>query len=322
MSFEKAYEEFLNYAKKQRKKESFNTLQSVFKSRILPYFSDMRLDDISKKDVLNWTKEIEEKHFSNNYNKNCYYAFYNFLEYSVENFGFPKNYLFEIGKFKRNYETKKHDFYTYKEYKRFIKGFQSDEFVYKSFFEFMFFCGTRPGETFALQFKDFYGKYVSINKTLTSHNGREFDYPKTYSSFRKIYIDKKLRRTILELKKNYGSCNDDYFIFGGVKPLAPTTINRYKKKACNRVDIRPIKLHEFRHSHASLLVYLGISIEEVAKRLGHANKSTTLNVYVHDNFEQEKRVIKTLNSLRFNFFNTLQSVFDKIHLYIKTFNMF
>ena len=56
----------------------------------------------------------------------------------------------------------------------------------------MFYTGTRPGETFALQFKDIKGDYISINKTLTSHNGREFDDPKSFNSVRMIKLDKKL----------------------------------------------------------------------------------------------------------------------------------
>ena len=85
----------------------------------------------------------------------------------------------------------------------------------------MFFTGTRPGETFALQFKDIKGDYVSINKTLTSHNGREFDTPKSYNSIREVKLDKKLKKDILDLKKKYNGWNQDYFIFGGSKPLAP-----------------------------------------------------------------------------------------------------
>lgn len=166
----------------------------------------------------------------------------------------------------------------------------------------MFFCGTRPGEAMALQFKDLQGDYITINKTITSHNGREFDYPKTISSIRKIKIDKVLKKDLLALKNIYANCNSDYFIFGGLKPLSPTTINRYKKRACNNANIRPITLHQFRHSHATLLVNKGILINEVSRRLGHSNVSTTLNVYVHSNLLQEKRVQNTLNRLRFKFF--------------------
>lgn len=71
-------------------------------------------------------------------------------------------------------------------------------------------------------------------------------------------------------------------------------------KACSKANIRTITLHQFRHSHATLLVNEGIPINDVSKRLGHSKISTTLDIYVHCNLEQEKRVLSTLNSLRLN----------------------
>lgn len=317
MGFEEAYEEYLIYAKKQHKKESFNSTTSIFKSRILPFFINKKLYDITKKDILEWTYEIEHFNFSNNYNRNCYYTLFNFLEYCVEFLDFPNNYLSEIGKFRKKHEDKKIDFYTLKEFNRFIKCVDNE--VYKQFFNFMFYTGTRPGETFALQFKDIKGDYISINKTLTSHNGREFDDPKSFSSVRMIKIDKKLKRDILNLKNIYDGWNLDYFIFGGIKPLAPTTVNRYKLYACKKANLRSITLHQFRHSHATLLVNNNILINEVSRRLGHSDVSVTLNTYVHTDLSQEKRVCNTLDSMRFNFFNSTTSIFKNFISIIKHF---
>ncbi len=300
MSFEEAYEEYLLFAKKRQKKESFNNTTHTFKARILPYFKDLKLFDLTKKDILNWQDNIYQLDFSNNYNRILYYEFVNFLDYCVNFLKFPENYLRDIGKFEKHYEERKSDFYTLKEFKKFIK--YVDNVVYKRFFELMFYCGTRPGEAMALQFKDLQDDYILVNKTITSHNGREFDYPKTKSSIRKIKIDKKLKKDLFKLQKMYDGCTSDYFIFGGAKPLAPTTINRYKKKACERANIKVITLHQFRHSHATLLVTKGILINEVSRRLGHSNVSTTLNVYTHSDLSQEKRVVKTLSSSRFKFF--------------------
>lgn len=320
MGFEEAYNEFKIYAKKQHKKESFNSTTSIFKSRILPFFYGKNLYEISKKDILLWTYEIESYNFSNNYNRNCYYALFNFFEYCINYLNFPSNYLKEIGMFRKKHEDKKIDFYSLDEFQHFIKYVDNE--VYKQFFSFMFYTGTRPGETFALQFKDIKGDYISINKTLTSHNGREFDDPKSFSSVRMVRLDKRLKKDILSLKKIYTCCNDDYFIFGGLKPLAPTTVNRYKLKACEKANIRPITLHQFRHSHATLLVNNNILINEVSRRLGHSDVSVTLNTYVHTDLSQEKRVYNTLNCMRFNFFNSTTSIFKIFISILKHFSMF
>lgn len=169
----------------------------------------------------------------------------------------------------------------------------------------MFFVGTRPGEAMALRFSDLGNYCVSINKTISEHsfNGsRIIDDPKSLSSYRTLSIDKKLYNNLLKLKKyyieKYGIEDYDYYIFGGLKPLAPTTINRYKKNACFKANIRPIKLHEFRHSHATLLHSCNIPLQSIKERLGHSDIRVTMDVYVHLTDKNKKRITRILNLLR------------------------
>lgn len=177
----------------------------------------------------------------------------------------------------------------------------------------------------ALKFDDLQENDVFINKTIDSHKDRSIGTPKTHSSIRKIKIDNLLKKDLLKLKeyyiKKYNVTDYDYFIFGGKKPLAPTTINRHKFKACNKANIRPITLHQFRHSHATLLLQNGIMINEVSRRLGHSKVSTTLDIYIHTDLIQEKKVFNTLNSIRYNLFESLSQRFKKIYQYIITFVM-
>jgi len=225
------------------------------------------------------------------------------------------NFLKDIGNFRKHYEEDKHDFYTLEEFNIFISGFK-DDIIYRVFFEFMFYVGTRPSEAMALRFSDLEGEYIKIDKTIHRHGKREFDTPKTRSSVRKLLLDKKMLKELLELKEMYGSC-DDYFIFGGAKPLSPTSIDRHKLIACKNANIRPITQHQFRHSHATLLLQKGIMINEVSRRLGHSKVSTTLNIYTHTNFEQEKIVQSTINSIRHNFFKTIRKDFKNIVYILK-----
>ena len=225
-----------------------------------------------------------------------------------------------IEPFVKKCEDNKSDFYTIQEFNQFIKCM--DDEVYKQFFTFMFFTGTRPGETFALRFCDLENDIVHIRHNLTTKGGRTLDTPKNYSSIRDIKIDNILKKDLLKLKKyyygKYKVPDNDLFIFGGIKPLSPSSCNRHKKKACEKANLRPITLHQFRHSHATLLLSNGIMLNEVSRRLGHSKTSTTLNVYCHTSLEQEKKSIKTLNFLRFNLF-ALESNFNIIKSIFKHF---
>lgn len=302
--FSDVYKNYLIYARKKLKNQSYDSLVYNFNKRILPFFKDMYLKDIDSETILKWEDYILKFNFSNNYNRNLYYLLSGFFDYCKIFYDFDKTIISNIGCFKKKYEKNKSDYYTLEEFKHFIKYF--DDNVYKQFFNFMFYVGTRPGEAMALRFSDLKNGYISVNKTIESHKNRDVGTPKNFSSNRVIAIDKFLEEDLLELKSYYKEkykLDMDFYIFGGAKPLSPSTINRRKLKACEKAKIRPITLHQFRHSHATLLMSENVLINEVSRRLGHSKPSTTMDIYTHTNLEQEKRVINTLNSLRHKFFS-------------------
>ena len=302
------------YARKKQKNQSFTTMKYKFDLYVLPYFKDMFLEDITSKNILEWEEYILSLNFSNNHNKGLYYVLSGFFEFCSIFYKFDKKIISNVGCFKRKYEDKKIDFYNLEDYNKFINCV--DDLIYKQFFSLLFFTGVRPGEAMALKFKDLSNGYISISKTIESHGKRNITTPKTYSSNRLIKIDTLLEQDLLMLKKVYEDkgipFNDDLFIFGATKPLSPSTIARKKLKACEKAGIRPITLHQFRHSHATFLLDEGIPITEVSRRLGHSKVSTTLDVYSHTDITQEKRVFDTLNSKRLNCFTTMKYKFKSI----------
>lgn len=299
MNFESLYNEYLVYIEYRLKEQSKNTLKERFKNKILPFFKDYKIEEIDEKMYLKWQNEIEIYNYSNSYKSNLHYLMTNFYEYLKKYHNVEKNVPKNVGNFKLKNEIKEYHIYSNKEFKKFIKYVNNN--IYKQFFNLMFYTGLRPGEAMALKFSDLNNKILSINKTIDEHRNRTINSPKTKTSIRKIEIDRKLNKDLIKLKNYYiNKYNkiDDFYIFGGIKPLSPTTINRYKKNACLKANLNPIKLHEFRHSHATLLVEKKLMIKEVSRRLGHSNTNITLNTYTHTKREHEKRVVRTLNFLR------------------------
>ncbi len=311
--FSSAYSEYEVFKEKKVKPQTFKTFKYNFSSNILSFFKDYNIYDINEKVIYKWQDEIEKKDFSNNHNKNLFIMLKNFLEYCHHKYNLDLSFMLEVAPFKKKIEQNQQDHYTLKEFNQFIK--YVDDEVYKQFFIFMFYTGTRPGEAMALRFSDLKGKYISINKTMDEHGKRDIGTPKSLSSYREIVIDKKLNKSLLDLKKAYikeYQKEEDYFIFGGLKALSPTTINRRKLEACERANLRPITLHEFRHSHATLLMNNKIQWHVISNRLGHSSTKITIDTYTHANAEQEKRVETTLNSMRFSFFNNLRLLLEKL----------
>lgn len=296
--FSCVFQEYLIYSKKKLKTQSYASAKNKLELHILPYFKNFYLEEITRNDIIAWEEYILKCNFTNSFNKNLFYVLSGFFEYCKKFYNFDKSIISDVGCFKKKYEKNKHDFYSLKEFNTFIRCV--DDPIYRNFFNLMFYCGTRPGEAMALKFSDLNGNYLTIDKTIDSHRKREIGTPKTVSSNRTIVIDNKLKKELLKLRLFYEekyNLKDDYFIFGGIKPLAPSTINRRKLEACKKSGIRPITLHQFRHSHTTLLMNKGILVNEVSRRLGHSKVSTTLDIYSHTDKMQEKRVYDTLNSL-------------------------
>ncbi len=307
--FDEVYNDFLVYASKRHKKQGFDALQRNFRNHILPYFKDKEITLLTKKDIIEWQNNIIDKDFSNSFNSTLFYDFSSFIEYCIKYSYLKENIVLQVGNFKKKAEVKNYDYYTLTEFRTFRKCL--DNFIIKQFFNFMFFFGTRPSEAMALRFCDIEGNYIHIQHSIHRKGKRELDTPKNQSSIRylKLSLIAKLRIFILRCYyiKHFGSCPEDYFIFGGKKPLSPTTIDRYKKNACKKANIREITQHQFRHSYATRMIHKNKPIDEVSKDLGHSKVSMTVDVYLHT-----KRGIHSTPHRKLFFFDALQRILKKI----------
>ena len=283
MSFEEAYNEFIIYVARRHKKQSLDTIRQDFNKHILPYFIDKNIKELTKLDIIDWQNKILDKNFSNNFNSKLYTIFNSFFQYCVCCSYLKNNYVLEIGNFNKKIEYKNHTTYTLKQFRKF--RFYLNDFVIKQFFNFMYFYGTRPSEAMALRFLDLKYNFIYIRHSIHRKGNRELDTPKNQSSIRIIKISFLMLFRIWLLKKyyikKYGEISSDYFIFGGPKPLAPTTIDRYKEKAYKKANLPSITQHEFRHSYATRKIHKKIPIDIVSRSMGHSKVSTTLDVYLH-----------------------------------------
>ncbi|OCN06307.1 integrase [Erysipelotrichaceae bacterium MTC7] len=140
--------------------------------------------------------------------------------------------------------------------------------------------GLRFSEALALTPEDFdfTRQVINVSKTwdYKSINGG-FEPTKNKASMRKVQIDwhttMQLNPLLKELPKN-----DPIFVGGRV---FNSTINNRLKKYCEKANIPVISVHGLRHTHASLLLFAGVSIASVAHRLGHSNMTTTQKTYLH-----------------------------------------
>lgn len=141
--------------------------------------------------------------------------------------------------------------------------------------------GMRFSEALALTPEDFdFSKQVvSINKTWDYKGQGGFLPTKNKSSVRKVQLDWKTAMQFSQLVKDLPS-DEPIFVKSNDK-IYNSTVNGVLFRLCKKADIPTISIHGLRHTHASLLLYAGVSIASVARRLGHASMTTTQKTYLH-----------------------------------------
>jgi len=159
--------------------------------------------------------------------------------------------------------------------------------------------GMRFSEAVALTPKDFDFSHqtLSISKTWDYKGQSGFQPTKNKSSVRKIQIDWQTVIQFSELVKGLPD-NQPIFVSGNVYN---STVNDILARHCNRLNIPVISIHGLRHTHASILLFAGVSIASVARRLGHASMTTTQKTYLHIIQELENQdvdlVMRSLSGL-------------------------
>lgn len=160
--------------------------------------------------------------------------------------------------------------------------------------------GMRFSEALALTPKDFdfTHQMLSVSKTWDYKGEGGFLPTKNKSSVRKIQID---WQTVIQFSELVKGLPPDEPFFVTKARVYNSTVNDVLARHCKKANIPVISVHGLRHTHASLLLFAGVSIASVARRLGHSNMTTTQKTYLHIIHELENKdvdlVMRSLSGL-------------------------
>lgn len=302
VTFEQIFNEYIISLSKNVKPQT--TLRNKYMFERLKPLHSLIINDFNIQKYRQFQYELENHKFSIDYTNKIIELLRRLITYSNKYYGTSNKMLNYIEKYKKVNELKKEmDFFTYEEYMKFDSVI--DNFEYHTFFEILFYMGLRQGETQALTWKDidFKNNTLKVNKTLTTKIKGEkwtISSPKTKNSTRTLPITKKLvddLKVMYNSAKKYKNFSNSWFVFGNAFPFPETTIQQRKNNYCKMADIKQIRIHDFRHSCATLLINNGASITLVSKWLGHADISITLKVYAHLYENELNKMANILNNL-------------------------
>jgi len=153
-----------------------------------------------------------------------------------------------------------------------------EKLISKVMFEILFWTGIRSGELLALTLMDFdfTAQMLCVNKNYARlKNGDLILEPKTPKSKRVVTIPPFLATLVQEYASTLYDYDDDERLF----PITKSFLQKEMQVGCKKSNVKKIRIHDLRHSHASLLIEMGFSPLLISERLGHENMETTLQTY-------------------------------------------
>ena len=300
---------FFDEIKQIRKLSTYQTYIEVYNKHIYPFFVDYTLNSINILELKNFREKCLKMNYSTRYLNKINNVLNLILDYASVNYGYTN-----VNKTLGNYQEKKDKvisekirYMTYDDYLKFISVI--DNIEYKTFFMFLYLTGMRLGEVLALTFNDIKDDTIIVNKTLYTKIKGTYTITSTKNNLNRIVkMDKSLYKQLYEyidFMKSYTDFSNEWFLFGGSRYLAPTTINRYKHKYFELSGVSEITIHEFRHSHVSLLInqYLKSGENDMTRfftlmsgRLGHT-VDVMQRTYMHLFPQSQDSIVDILNNL-------------------------
>lgn len=298
-----------------RKISYINTQDNNYNRHIKDYFS--KVDNVGKltyEDIYQFREHLKQK-VAQNSNKPLNTNTINKIMILLKK-------IFDVGLRKGYYSTNpvkllkklpiektKMQFWTVEEFQRFLTLFEPEEYNIKLLFTVLFFTGLRLGEALALTWQDidFLSNTIHITKSIYVNKGiSHISTTKTKAGTRRIIINKKLSQELQHWQQQQkyllGQFTSDSLTLQVFQssPLTITkdAIEKQYKKILERDDtLKKIRIHDFRHSHASLLINQGEDYLVVKERLGHASITTTIDTYSHLYPSKQKALADKLDDL-------------------------
>ena len=313
MSFQSLYELYFEDYSKRHKSTAVNTIETYFRLHILPFFDKIEINKITPFMIREWqNKMLEKKYkngqlFSENSKSNIYAALKSMFNWARKYQGLDENPCKNMGSFGSKKNRSEMKIWSLNDFEKFIEilelknkeknGGYSDSII---MFKILFWTGLRIGELLALSKNDvnLEEKFIDVNKTFSRTNKKDYiTTPKTLGSIRKVLLPETL---ISDLQSYFSETSKTNQNKKNIKAdrifdLKSSQLRYILEKYSLQANLPKIRLHDFRHSHASYLLFIQADITAISKRLGHDNLQTTINTYSHLYKDANIQLMEKLN---------------------------
>ena len=287
--------EYIRDAKTRLKLSTIKTKENMINTKILPYLGSIKVSDITPRIVREWQNRLvkSDEEYSQTYLRSIHNQLSAIMNYAVKYYNLPNNPCSIAGSIgKKKAGTMK--IWTKEQYEKVIQHVHDPGYFVA--FEILYWTGMREGEMLALTPADILpDRKICVNKTFSRMDGDDiFTEPKTEKSERFLEVPKFLYDEIMDyIGRLYGIKDNERIFY-----FTRSGLSKHLKVAAEKAGVEKIRVHDLRHSHASLLIDMGYSIFAISERLGHEKVSTTMDIYGHLFPNRRTEMIQALDNLR------------------------
>ena len=275
------------------REHTMRTKKYIVELKILPYFGNKRVNDITAADIRQWQNELIKMGYSPTYLKTINNQLSAIFNYAVRYYDLKSNPCVKAGSMGKS-KAEEMDFWTGEEFRKFIDSVMNKRLSYMAFMT-LYWTGMRLGELLALNPKDvdLEKRTISITKSYQRLGKKDvITPPKTPKSKRVITIPEFLAADIKDYMDSLYDLQENDRLF----PITKYYLEHEMQRGIKESGVKRIRVHDLRHSHASMLIELGFSPLEIANRLGHEKVETTLNTYAHLYPNKQTKLAERLDS--------------------------
>lgn len=290
--------------------------RDLLDSRILPAFGKVYVQDITPRDINKFYQKLEREpaktarsktgKLSGTYRLKYHVTIHSMLAYAVRMGYISVNPADAVEPPRK--DTKETAFYELDDCKKLLEALDAlPDAQWRLFFYMAIYTGMRPGELIGLDWSDIQGNVLTVRAGAVCIPGKgtlRTDRPKTQKSIRMIDLPPTImnmlhqhRREQAEYRLKFGKdWPEPDAVFTGAMGYRLNISSPTQKfqKIVKEYNLRPITLYGLRHTAATIMIAQGLNARDVAARLGHAQTSTTLNIYAHAFMDANTRATEAI----------------------------
>lgn len=314
-------EEYLKHISKNIDKDTLNNNRAMLnhfcqsdETGQTKTYPSIKVNLINQAMFEKWQSEMSEKKykkgkteypFTIRYLNQIYNIICNMIDYAILkkycdiNFARLSNKFGTMKEQRLSLKPKIYNTIDYDEYLKLMEVSQSN-IKYNTYFDLEYKRGPRTGEVRAFRVCDYNEKEKQLMVTFTMNKKNRLKEPKTVASKAPLNLSDelnyKIKSLITNLSKQKGF-NENWYIFGGEKPISCNALNYNKEKYFKLAGItKHLRLHDLRHSCATWLFSIGIPITVISKILRHASIEETMKTYIHLTEKEYTHFLDVINN--------------------------